>query len=187
MNLDQMFKHQCKIAPFYRFDACAVKTCKNHSEILESRCMLVERKESLNSDKGMSDHEIKYFKAYPDVKQVTKNKKRAFDAVYGLLIFDKYIEYCNAQPTRNFNEKLYNNKKLKRVMNNYPFNLKEFSFNLSTLSYVFRKATYDSFSIKTGCKMCADFDLTDMLGLSATTLTKLTELFDSMEIQNGSN
>lgn len=187
MKIDSLFKHQCKLVSFYWFDCCAISSCKNYSPILESKCMLLERKETLNSDKGMSDHEIKYFKGYEDVRQVTKNKKKAFDATYALLILDKYLEYCAALPTRNFSPKLYNNKKLKKITTHYPFNLKEFSLNLSTLSYVFRKSTYDSFSIKTSCKMCADYDLTDILGLSTNTLVRLTELFDSLEIKHGSS
>lgn len=187
MNIEKMFKHQCKLVNSYHFDKCCVTTCKNHSPILCSGCMLAERRETLNSEKGMSDHEIKYFKGYSDVKHVTKNKKQAFDAVYSLLIFDRLHEFCATMPYRNFNSKLYNNKRLKRIVNTYPFNLKEFSFNLSVLSYMFREDIYDSFSIRTSCAMCADYSLSDVLGLSTKTLSRLCELFETMELPNGRN
>lgn len=187
MNIEKLFKHQCKLVTSYHFDKCGITTCKNYSPILCSGCMLIERKDTLNSEKGMSDHEIKYFKNYADVKHVTKNKKQAFDAVYSLLIFDRLHEFCATLPYKQYNAKLYNNKRLKRVVNSYPFNLKEFSFNLSVLSYMFREDIYDSFSIRTSCAICADYSLSDVLGLSTKTLTRLCELFETMELHNERN
>jgi hypothetical protein len=149
--------------------------------------MLIERKEALNSEKGMSDHEIKFFKGYSDVKIVSRNKRKAFQSVHTLLIFDRYSDYCASLPVRNFNIKLYNNKKLKKIISHYPFSVGGINLNLSKLSYMFDKSIYDSFSIKSGCLMCNEYDLNDIIGLSTATIARLNKLFESMEIENGSN
>lgn len=181
-----MFKYRCELIPNYKFDACIIDTCKNFSPILTSKCMLVERTDCLNDDKGMSDHEIKYFKNYADVKSVTKQKKLAFDSVYSLLIFDKFWEYCGSLPTRNYDQSLLLHKTIKNVVSNYPFNLKEFRLNLSILSYLTSKDVYNSFSIKTDCKMCSEYDISDVLNLSTASIRTLTKIFELQELPHGS-
>lgn len=184
---DKKTFHQCKMIPFYRFDHCAVQTCKNWSPVLETKCLLLERRDTLNSEKGMTEHEIKFFKGYDDIKTVIKNRKKAFNSVYTLLIFDKYVEFCATQPVVRIDPKILTNKLLQKVVESYPFNLKEFSLNLSTLYYLFQRSSYNTFSVKSEYDVCAEYDITDILCLTNKTLDKLAELFLEMEIKDANH
>ena len=64
MTPEKIFAHQCRANPDYYFDECCVSSCKNYSAVIPSKCLAVERKDCLNSDRGISDHEIRFFKNY---------------------------------------------------------------------------------------------------------------------------
>ena len=62
MRKEELFAHQCRLTPDYYFDKCCNKSCKNYAESLDSRCLAVERTECLNSERGISDQEIRVYK-----------------------------------------------------------------------------------------------------------------------------
>lgn len=175
------FKYRCKLEQKYLFNSCSIDTCKNFSPVLESKCMLQERKETLNCDKGMTEHEIKFFKGYSDVKIAIKNRKQAFNNVYTLLILDKYIDFCKTLPKLEIDQSKLKNKKIKKLLRSYPLNLSAFKVDLSLLSHILSKSTYDSFSIKTGCKMCSGYDLLDLLKISPVAISEISEILSSQE------
>lgn len=173
-----LFKHQCRVNGDYYFDSCCVTTCKNFSPILDSKCLLIERKECLNSDKGMSDHEIKFFKGYEDVRQVAKKKKKAFDSVYSILILEKYIEYCKMLPRLPIPETVLQEKVVRKALKNYPLNLEEFHLPAWVLVRLTDDSVYQSFSVK-DCKMCNEYSLTDILQLDAPVLLRVSATLKS--------
>lgn len=185
--MKDILKFYCKLEPKYKFNTCVIKTCKNFSPILSSGCMLIERKEVLTSEKVMTDHEIKYFKNYKTIKEVTDIRKKAFDRVYCILIFDRYIDFCAKKKKKSFEKSISDYKIIKRVLSKYPYKLKEFNLDFSTLSYMGDEEVYYEYSINGDCKLCNEYSQTDVMKLSERTIQKLNEIFNSMEIQNGSN
>lgn len=117
----------------------------------------------------MSDQEIRIFKQYPSVKQVVRNRKRAFNDVYAILILDKYIDYIQQQKPAVVCKTLLEDKQIANMLTKYPFNIPEFSFTPSLLLSLFDEAVYSAFSVRT-CKICNEFSLADILGLDQQVL-----------------
>lgn len=180
MKPEDLFQHQCRVNPDYFFDKCVVTTCKNYSGVVESRCLAADRKDCLNSERGMSDHEIRFFKQYPSIKQVTRNRKQAFNSVYAILILDKYIEYLDQMRRVDIDPAIMNDRQVASVLAKYPLNVQEFTITPSLLYYLFDEATYSAFSVRT-CKMCNEYSLSAILGIDQPVLAALAAKVKSSE------
>lgn len=164
MTPEKLFSHQCRVNPDYYFDECCVTTCKNYSAALPSHCLAAERKDCLNSDRGISDHEIRFFKSYNSIKQVVRNRKLAFNAVYSILILDKYLDYINQMRRVSVDPKVLEDSQFKDILKKYPFNIPDLNFSPSLLYHLFDEANYNAFSVRT-CKMCNEYSLHSILNL----------------------
>ena len=174
MTPEKIFSHQCRANPDYYFDECCVSSCKNYSAVIQSKCLAEERKDCLNSDRGISDHEIRFFKSYSSVKQVVRNRKQAFNSVYAILILDKYLDYINQLQKVPTKEQILLEKDISAVLKKYPLNLPDFNITPSLLVYLFDEATYNAFSVRT-CKMCNEYSLHAILNLDEQSVMSLKD------------
>ena len=172
MTPEKIFAHQCRANPDYYFDECCVSSCKNYSAVIPSKCLAVERKDCLNSDRGISDHEIRFFKNYSSVKQVVRNRKQAFNSVYSIIILDKFIDYINQLQKVFVPQQILLEKDISEVLTKYPLNLPDFNVTPSLLVYLFDEATYNAFSVRT-CKMCNEYSLHSILNLDEQSVLAL--------------
>lgn len=174
-QLEELFTHQCKIFTDYYFDKCCNKTCKNYSAKIDSRCMVVERAECLNSERGISDQEIRFYKNYPSIKQVVRSRKLAHTRVYSILILDKYLEYITNLVPKKISPSALEDEKVKNILNSYPLNIKEFKITHQVLPHLFDVETFNSFS-KKECKTCNEYYLHDILGIDEPSLSELADV-----------
>lgn len=183
MTRSEIFEHQCKLYDGYFFNACVIDTCKNNSPALSSRCMMQERRSSANSDKGLSDHEIMYYKGYKDIREVGKAKRKATESVHTIIILNEYLEYCESLPLRVFDSSIVKSKRVVKLLDSYPLNYEGFSISTSALAYAVSRQTYAAYLEHKDCKTCGDYQLTDLLKQTQSNLSKLVDLFNLMELK----
>lgn len=166
--------HHCQLNPSYLFHQCEIQSCKNHSPVLSSHCLLIERTEVASVDKGLTDHEIRFFKDYRSMRLLTRDKRLATRAVYLILILDKYIEYCtNLKPrTLQFTDEAQG--LIDRLFSKYPFSLKEICVSEDHLFYLFSQKTYQRFL--NSQVSCTEFELHEVLHIKPRMLRKLSRL-----------
>lgn len=174
-NDEQQKLHQCRLTPWYVFDQCRIQSCKNHSPVLASKCLLIERLEVANIDKGLTDYEIRFFKDYKSMRHLTRDKRLATKAVYSLLILDKFLEFCGTQKPRPLDTTKID-PLLTKLFNRYPLNIKELCVPQDRLYYLFHPGCYKRF-LRVQHVSCTDFALNELLGISPKTLRRIRRFF----------
>lgn len=115
--------NQCPLVEWYRFKtSCSIATCKFYTDVLVTKCIAIERKESVGK-KQLTDRELAYYKFGVDgVNSVIAYRKKVQIRSKKLLILYYYVQYVYA----NVDYKSYTlHKKLKKFQKKFPLRLKK--------------------------------------------------------------
>lgn len=118
--------NSCPLNPEYLFDACCIRTCKNHTSVTKRRCIELDRVKP-EGNKVITDSEIRFYK-YPNVsittRNVSKKRKEAVENVKNLIILYYFIQSLKSKAPLEARSI----KRRKKLESKYPLNIEELEF-----------------------------------------------------------
>lgn len=155
-------KSKCPLNHEYIFLRCSVETCKNHSPVTKTRCMLVDRKES--STQKISDQELQYYKAIKSKSSVLHLKRKAEERIVCLIILDGFLAHCVRQKPFTA-KKIQDSILIKDWFRGFPFNSGLWDLPLEYLDGVTSTRNFNAFKRKSQCEKGSTILLHKVLGL----------------------
>lgn len=161
--------HECVYVDWYKFKMCTIKTCKNHSLAVPSRCLAVDRV-APSSNKVISDAELNLYKFAEDgisTRLVSIKRKKAIDRLRNILILDEYIEFIkrNFAESRKINPKLPQ-RMISRLEARFPLKVKRLDYQRWMLKHVFDDLLFKEFLENRVRGDKTEFKLHEILGLT---------------------
>lgn len=136
--------HRCLYTQWFLFYECTVRTCKNFSEAVPSRCLNIDRT-APSSGKTISDAEIHIYKFSPKVspRYVAIRRKRACARITSALVLKEYIPWLveHKAPTQFEFKGMWLNKIAARA----PLKIKLLRFESWMWPFIVDKNVYKEF------------------------------------------
>ncbi len=157
--------HECIYLENYRFYECSVKTCKNWSAEVKTRCLGIDRINPIGN-KHISDSEILIYKLKDtnvQLRMVSLRRKEAVDSIKCMYILDKFIGWIvdNGEPIKGYQPK----PSMLECEKRYPLKVKLLKFE-SWMWYYMTELVYTEFTNRVGGET-VDYSMKDLLDLSA--------------------
>lgn len=132
----------------------------------------------------MTDAEVQWYKEYPSQAAAVKDRKKAFDRVYQILILEEYLEWTRKKyGDVKVDPKMQQDRRVTRFLDTYPFNTGAFrDVSMSVLTSIFVYERYTQFFAETGCAMCQEYDISDILGITYSKYVSLSKTFTNYVI-----
>jgi L-fucose mutarotase/ribose pyranase (RbsD/FucU family) len=171
--------HSCIYVEGYEFHECAVKSCKNFTDVTASKCLAVDRVQPAGN-KIISDAELHLYKYSADkvsTRLISIKRKKAITRVKAILILHSLLEYIrdNHKPK----ERVYNTKLIEKLESEYPLKIAKLQFYNWMWPYLTSKKVWKKFSKLKGGE-CSDFKIHMLLNLTKSKYdTLISQLKDN--------
>lgn len=152
----------CPLVPWYQFNQCDIKTCKNYTTETPRHCLELDRKKP-EGTKQFSDAELNLYKfksRHISTRLVQIRRKEAIQNVKNILVLKRFVEWLadNFQPKPGFRLK----PDMRRLEKDYPLKVKRLGWKNWMWAYVLDNKTWETFCQREGGE-CATFSVYQLL------------------------
>jgi hypothetical protein len=170
-------KGTCPYVDWYQFTACTIKTCKNHTDQTERKCIALDRVRPEGA-KIISDAEIHFYKlkdAGLKGRIVQIKRKKAVDKIKCLLILHKFINYLRLNKEEGG---VFATPTILEVEKLYPFKIKKLGWENWMWEYLLDTTVWDEF-LRGTTGECKEYTLQQIISIKPVKFERLISEFNS--------
>lgn len=170
-------KGQCPYVDWYKFNVCAITSCKNYTEETERRCIALDRVRP-EGTKVISDAEIHLYKLNNKGlggRIVQIKRKKAVDRVKCILILHKFISFLRLNKEEGG---VFNTPLIQELETLYPLKIRKLGFKNWMWEYLLDAKTWEEF-LKDADGDCREYTVQQLLACKPLKFERLVTEFNN--------